>query len=201
MRLISTILSAVLLFSLVFCCVPFAFADEEPTEPTVDYSDYDWENFSIIGLDDSTWSAMCDWFRNDGDLHTIFFVAQRTDGYATTDISCIMSQRFMADPETFLYALAKEDDNIWKNCVDFLLFETYNWDTMADVLESVELSGPDAEKGYEILAYMIDCAKQEYGKEVHNPHTGDSVGVFVALLVVSGLSGAVLLTQRKRFIA
>ena len=71
---------------------------------------------------------------------------------------------------------------------------------MVEILETVELSGADAEKGYEILAYMIDYAENLYRMEIHNPKTGDSVGVFVALLAISGLLGCTLLTQRKRFI-
>ena len=198
MRQLGTLLCAILTLSLVFCGAFSVYADSTLTE--VDWENYDWENFSIIGMEDSTWNAMCDWFRTVGDLRTLFFVAQRTDGFYTTDISSIMSQRFMADPETVLYALAKEEENTWKACSQHLILETYDCNAMVEILETVELSGADAEKGYEILAYMIDYAENLYRMEIHNPKTGDSVGVFVALLAISGLLGCTLLTQRKRFV-
>ena len=198
MRYLSIILSLALLLTLAFFCAPNAYAEE--AQPKTDWASYDWQNFSIIGLDDSTWDSMCEWFRTDGDLHTIFFVAGRTDGYFATDISYIMSQRFMSEPEATLYALAKEDTDTWKHCGHCIIFETYDWDAMIKVLESVRLSGADTQKGYEILAYMIDYAQEEYKTEIHNPKTGDFVDVLIAVLAISGLFGGVLLTQKKRFV-
>ena len=169
--------------------------------PAVDWENYDWAHLDATKMDIPTWESALVWLETKADLSLLLFVRGQTDGMASTDIAGVLPKRFQKAPTEFLYELTKEDNTVWQDCVFCVIYGANDWDAMVESLETVELSGPNAEKGYEILTYMIDYAKQEYRKEIHNPHTGDSAGVFVALLVVSGLFGGVLLTQRKRLTA
>lgn len=195
MRYLSIILFVTLILSVCFCFAPCARAEEVET----DWENYDWVNFSVQGLDDSTWESMCKWFRTDAELSLLFFVAGRTDGYFSTDIAYSMSIRFLSEPENVLYALAKENKDVWQHCSRLIVFETYEHKTMIDLLENITLSGPDAEKGYEILAYMIDYAEEEYNTDITNPKTGDPVGAAVILLALSSIFCAFLVLKKNMF--
>ena len=200
MRHISKSLSLLLIISLIFCGIPSVFAEQRGNQDKVDYSTYDWESLDFSKIDSTTWASMREWLLTSQNLDIIFLLARNADGYYKNDICSIISVHFKSHPSAVLYTMAQEDEADWKHYGQFIIREQPDWEATVELLESIKLTGADAQKGCEILAYMIDYAENLYRMEIHNPNTGDSVGVFVALLAISGLLGCTLLTQRKRFI-
>lgn len=197
MRLLYTFLCIIMIFSLIICGTPNVFAEETPTQNGIDYAIYDWENLNFSNIDSTTWASMRDWLLTSAKLDTVFLVARKATDYYKNDICSVISVRFVSSPDAVLYAMAKEGEATWKEYSKFIIREQYDWENMAKLLESIRFSEPNAEKAYEILAFMIDYAEELYRTEITNPKTGDPVGVAVALLALSGIGGGLMIWRKK----
>lgn len=192
MRSLSVILVIALVLTLTLAFAPCARAEET----AIDWENYDWAHLDLT-MDTQTWESALAWLRAEADPSLLLLIGSQTDGMFSTDIVCILSDRFISEPEEVLYALVNEYETSSRSYHHSIISEADDWDKMIKALESVSLSGPDAEKGYKILSEMIAYAEETYRTEITNPKTGDPVGVAVALLALSGIGGGLMIWRKK----
>lgn len=194
MRSLSVILVIALVLTLTLAFAPCASAEETK----IDWENYDWDSFQGKDLEDEEWESLADWLRTDADISRLFFVFSHADGWVGELLDGVLADRFMADPEEVIYEIAKQNKDAWQFYVGGLvILGITDRPAFIALLESVTLSGPNAEKGYQVLAKMIASAEEEYNTEITNPKTGDPVGVAVALLALSGIGSGLMIWKKK----
>ena len=197
MRYLVIVLSLALLLPFLFCSI----SQVNATEFQTDWADPSyWENLNFDTLSTETWENALVWLEAEADLPLLILIEQHADGFFGSDVGGILAKRFLSHPEDILYTLANEEPNTQKKLISSIIYGASNWEAMAGKLETVTLSGPDAEKGYKILSEMIAYAEETYRTEITNPKTGDPVDGILAVMLSSGLAwGAILLNKRKNY--
>ena len=194
MRYLVIVISLALLLPFLFCSI----SQVNATEFQTDWADPSyWENLNFDTLSTETWENALVWLEAEADLPLLILIEQHADGFFGSDVGGILAKRFLSHPEDILYTLANEEPNTQKKLISSIIYGASNWEAMAGKLETVTLSGPDAEKGYKILSEMIAYAEETYRTEITNPKTGDPVGVAVALLALSGIGGGLMIWKKK----
>lgn len=197
MKRILSLSFALLILSCILLAVSISAQADE-----IDWDNVNWEHFDWELLDDSdVRKSLIAWLRNEASFEEYFSFenARRNGGCEvySEGFAMITGDRFLADPQGMLYALAdlgKSERSIFIRAIGYF---SIDWNQLCTVLETVTLQGDKADEGYEVLAEMIEFMNNEFGTNISNPKTGDPVGIVMAAMAVCGISGAVMLIRRK----
>ena len=194
MNSISTVSVAVLLACVILLASPAVCA----AEAGIDWNTVEWESFQFGYLlgDQTLQASLGDYLLSEADISVLLVLTTRADGEYTTWVNSLLHQRFLADPEDVLCAIAKESDEVRQSVMQGIVFECPDPAALIEVLEGITLSGGNGEEGYPVLAEMIAYAEEMYGREITNPKTGDFVG-FAALMAFFSGTGCLALKRRK----
>lgn len=217
MRLWKMTMAFVLLIALLVGIPVFAFAAGEETDWSevdwtkvdwyqIDYNQVDWENtdiramlralYSNLYVSDGT-SRFWDWAENESTWHILFKISMCTDAAASEDASGVIYDRFSMDSYGLIQALALEEADVQKKMIERLCYGGYPPEEFSQLLGTVQL--PDTATDAEIAVWqdILYCAENSWGVV---PSTGDGIFVVIALLLVSAMGLAALMTYRKRLV-
>ena len=185
------LLSSILIITFMPCSV-------SATEAEIDWSTVDWENFQFGYLlgDQTLQDSLGDYLLSEADISLILMLTTRADGEYATWVYSLLNQRFMADPENVLCAIAKEGDEVRQSAIQGIVIECPEPAAMIEALEGIILSPENAEEGYPVLAEIIAFAEEVYGQEITNPKTGDPMD-FAVLMAFLSIGGFLLLKRKK----
>lgn len=168
------------------------------TENEVDWVNYDWENFSFVGLEHEEWIPMREWLRAEADLDLLFNITMKSDGYFSEDMSGLLYERFKKDPVVVIAALSLEEETVQTHILISIVYAGAYYPTeftqLMNGLTLPEDAGPEA---MNILVQMVGRAEEKWGLDITNPHTGDPIGLAALLMAASGLGGGLLWKKRK----
>ena len=171
------------------------------TENEVDWANYDWENFSFVGLEHEEWIPMREWLRAEADLDLLFNIRMKSDGYFSEDMSGLLYERFKKDPVGVIAALSLEEETVQTHILRSIVYAGAYYPTeftqLMNDLTLPEDAGPEA---MNILVQMVKRAEETWGLDITNPHTGDPIGLAALLMAFSGL-GTALLWKKRRMMA
>lgn len=167
-------------------------------EEQIDWANYDWENFSFVGLEHEEWVPMREWLRAEADLDLLFNIKMKSDGYFSEDMSSLLYERFKKDPVVVISALSLEEETVQTHILISIVYAGAYYPTeftqLLNGLTLPEDAGPEA---MNILVQMVSRSKETWGLDITNPHTGDPVGIAALLMTASGLGAALIWRRRK----
>ena len=194
MRKVRSIVSILLALLILLCGATVVCA----TENEVDWANYDWENFSFVGLEHEEWVPMREWLRAEADLDLLFNIKMKSDGYFSEDMSGLLYERFKKDPVVVIAALSLEEETVQTHILISIVYAGAYYPTeftqLMNGLKLPEDAGPEA---MNILVQMVSRAEETWGLDITNPHTGDPIGIAALLMVFSGFGGGLLWKRRK----
>ncbi len=174
-------------------------ATEIPDWDTVDWETYEWE-----GTDGTEERASLEnWLSEEASMEELFEVTRNCRSASFYALDEILNQRFIATPEKFLIALAKEDASWQKQILQNLFTEAVKLDHQATIraIEDMHLSKEKNPEAVTLLMQLIEIGEKKLAEQgmavtITIPKTGDPVMLAVTALLLSG-TGFALLFKKK----
>ncbi len=167
---------------------------------SIDFASMDWDDVKLDTYfrDYRYYYIYQQWLEYKATLPYLFEWSRHTDGAFSTDFQWIAYKRFIAQPEKFLIALGKEDENTQKHIIFGIAFdaEVRDKDTTLKAVEGIRLSKEQNPKAVELMLALIAELEEHLQVSITIPKTGDPVMMAVAALLLS-TAGLVLLKTKK----
>lgn len=195
MHKLSLCVALPLAVALVFGCVlPVAAADE-----AIDWSQVDLRQVNFYMLTLEEWDSLADWLRTSADFSDVMYVrkADGVDGEFSSLVECVIADRFIANPQEVLTALAEEEENVWRFYVSDIVYGTNDYAKFLTILRTFIPAGPNVEKETTILNAMLAYAQESYPPHIFNPKTGDPVMLAAAVMTLAGIGGGALIRKKS----
>ncbi len=179
-------------------------AEEAETDwATFDWNSVDWATFDMsqIGLGTEARPYHVKWLEEEAPFSNFFEFGRYADGPLGESFVYTASKRFIANPEGFLIALAKEDEAMQDRMIKYDLFgelALYDPNAMVAAIEGIQLNQETHPEAVELMLELIKVGEEKLNISIEIPKTGDPVLITVALALFSGVGLAVLLGNRKK---
>ena len=172
--------------------------DAETDWDTVDWDTYDWSR--LTENDFAEWNSLKNWLKNEASLEDLLYLDAHCPHAAFSEtISIIVTERFLAQPEDMLRAIAAHEG--WEHHHVTTIAFGANLEQRSQLialLESMTLDPAEDPAVAAVLADLVATVEEMYHVQISNPGTGDSIGIFAGLMVASGLAVAALIWRRKK---
>jgi hypothetical protein len=200
MKKLSLLFAVVLLFSLFFCITPCASAAETGQESSTQEIDFDNVDWSTIDWNTVSPGSLSAWIESQENLNKLFSLYGKLPEFDYS-WSITLANRLLDDPAAFMRALALEEPELQTIIAKSLSSSVYQeiapgFSEFPKAIYSTKLAEDDTAETRQVLVLFENAVMEYWGI----PKTGDPVGVAVALLALSGLAGAVMITKRKSII-
>ena len=196
-RIICCLIVVFLYFSSLSMAVGATGTDTGAMAPETDLDAVDWSTIDWNTVPPGTLNK---WIESQEDLNKLFSVYDKLPEFDYS-WSITLTNRLLADPANFMRALAKEKPEAQEFIANSLSSSVYHgiapgFSKFPNTIYSTKLTADDSEETRNVLILFKNAVEKHWG----SPQTGDHVGVAVALLAFSALTGGTLLTQKKKFI-
>ena len=172
--------------------------DAETDWDTVDWDTYDWSR--LTENDFAEWNSLENWLRNEASLEDLLYLDGHCSHAAFSEsISTIVIERFLAQPEEMLRAIAAHEgwEHFHVTSIAFGANKEQRTELIA-LLESMVLDPAEDPSVGAVLSDLVATVEEMYHVQISNPGTGDSIGIFAGLMAASGLAAAALVRRRRK---
>ena len=179
--------------------IPVQVLAADPTDwDLVDWTKYDWKSLDNNEIRES----LTGWLKIEASFEQLFAVYKNVQHAAFSEsLSGIISDRFCSDTGGMINALLKENEETQEELIFAIVFGVDNPQQFKSTLESIELSSLKYEEAGTIFSKLATKSRELLGIDVEVPKTNDPlVETTIALLLISGLGGAVLYVYKKRIL-
>ncbi len=193
---------ALVLVFLLAVSISVSAEDAQTDWATYDWNSVDWDTFdrSQIQLGSEALQSLEKWLAEEASFSKFFEYGRHTDGWEATKFSICSYERFFADPEDFLIALAQVEEGYFKEWILIALFHELppsKNDKVISTFEGIQLSEEENPEAVALMLELIEIWEEKLNISIEIPKTGDPLLLIVALALFSGSGLGVLLKKKK----